>query len=116
MNDLLDASFGTQILISRFFRSHSRLKMANIRDEMVLGNKLEVGLARTRDTFDPKHPIEVSEKNFRQDDSGLCRTLRLQIERSAAAQIGHLPFISQRSSFQVTIFYSPVVLKNVNLL
>ena len=84
--------------------------MANIRDEMVLGNKLEVGLTRTRDTFDPKHPIEVSEKNFRQDDSGLCRTLRLQIERSAAAQIGHLPFISQRS-----IFYSPVVLKNVNL-
>ena len=48
--------------------------MANIRDEMVLGNKLEVGLTRTRDTFDPKHPIEVSEKNFRQDDSGLCRT------------------------------------------
>ena len=91
--------------------------MAHIKDEMVLGNKLEVGLTRTRDTFDPKHPIEVSEKNFRQNmekgfmeqsrmTQGFAGPLRLQIERSAAAKIGHLPFISQRSSFQVNYLSS----------
>ena len=41
--------------------------MAHIKDEMVLGNKPEVGITRARDTFDPKHPIEVSEKSYTQN-------------------------------------------------
>ena len=96
--------------------------MAHIKDEMGLGNKLEVGLTRTRDTFDPKHPIEVSEKSYKQNmekgffeqarmTQGFAGPLRLQIERSAAAKVGHLPFISQRSSLQVpySTFYYGVV-------
>ena len=102
--------------------------MAHVKDEMLLGsNKLEVGLARTRDVFDPKHPIEVSEKSFRQNmekgffeqarmTQGFAGPLRLQIERSAAAKIGHLPFISMRSSFQVNfqLFRSESQSPNVN--
>jgi hypothetical protein len=43
--------------------------MALIKEDMGLGSKLELGLSRARDQFDPKHPIEISEKNFRANSS-----------------------------------------------
>ena len=88
------------------------IKMALIKEDMGLGSKMELGLTRARDNFDPKHPIEVSEKNFRQNiekafkdqcrmSQGFAAPLKLQIEQSAAAKVGHLPCITQRSNFQV---------------
>jgi hypothetical protein len=52
--------------------------MALIKEDMGLGSKMELGLARTRDNFDPKHPIEVSEKNYKQNmEKGLMEQFRM---------------------------------------
>ena len=82
-----------------------------INENMSIANKMEFGLTRTRDSYDPKHPIEVSEKNYRVNmeravndqarmTQGFAAPLRLQIEKAAVAKVGHLPCITQRSRIQ----------------
>ena len=86
--------------------------MALINENMGIPNKMELGLTRTRDSYDPKHPLEVSEKNFHSNYEkavnaqarqmqGFAAPLHFKIEKAAIAKVGHLPCITQRSTLQV---------------
>jgi len=92
-----------------------------INENMGIANKMELGLTRTRDSYDPKHPIEVSEKNYRANmekaindqarmTQGFAGPLSFQIEKAAVAKVGHLPCITQRSRIQVCNVYSGLIL------
>ena len=76
--------------------------MALINENMGIPNKMELGLTRTRDNYDPKHPLEVSEKNFHSNYEkavnaqarqmqGFAAPLHFRIEKAAIIKVGHLP-------------------------
>ena len=88
--------------------------MALINENMGIPNKMELCLTRTRDNYDPEHPLEVSEKNFHSNYDkamnaqarqmqGFAAPLHFQIEKAAISKVGHLPCITQRSTLQIDI-------------
>ncbi|KAG8222347.1 hypothetical protein J437_LFUL001334 [Ladona fulva] len=76
---------------------------------------MKYGLSAAKPKLGPCHPLELSERsyaarremidfNILRNTQGLHAPLRLQMERKAAAKVGHLPFLpSTRPSLDVLL-------------
>ena len=88
--------------------------MSNIKAEFGLEDKMGHGLGRQIDNMQPVHPIEISERNFAQNEEkawlqqlqklqGIHAPLKIMHEKKAVANVGHFPCMSNRSNFQLDI-------------
>merc|ERR1712117_306434 len=82
--------------------------------EYAMENRLEDGLNKKSESLTTGHPLELSERHFAMNRDmadmkqlrmvqGLHAPLKIQMEKMAVSQVGHLPCISQRSNLHADV-------------
>ena len=85
-----------------------------LQPEYAMENRLEDGLNKKSESLTTGHPLELSERHFAMNRDmadmkqlrmvqGLHAPLKIQMEKMAVSQVGHLPCISQRSNLHADV-------------
>jgi proteasome maturation protein len=88
--------------------------MMTFRQDYGVGDRLKTGLTKKADTLSAGHPLEQSESHFSLNRDmgdmkqlrmiqGMHAPLKIQMEKMALSQVGHLPCISQRSNLLLDV-------------
>ena len=82
--------------------------------EYAMENRLDKGLNKKSESLTTGHPLELSERHFAMNRDmadmkqlrmvqGLHAPLKIQMEKMAVSQVGHLPCITQRSNLHADV-------------